>query len=125
MKSVYLANKLIDVAFHGVAYTPPAGFYVALFSTFNSITDYVEFSYTEYGRVQFFPSTVADGAVSNTNLLDFGTPVTTWSNIVGIGIFDELTNGNILYGNKMFPYISTVTGSPVVILANTLYVTDL
>ncbi len=113
--SDYLENKLIDQIFRGQAYTFPSTLYFALFTTADNDADSskVEVSGGSYVRVgvtcslanfagtQSAGSTVAStgttGTTSNNSSITFATPTANWGTIVGIGIYDASTSGNLLF----------------------------
>lgn len=88
----------------------PTNTYIGLF-TVNPTTDVstangsTEVSGNNYGR-----ATVASGAwtaistgagtirqISNTGVITFATPSGSWGTIIGVGVFDSLTTGQLLW----------------------------
>jgi len=104
--SNYQHNKFLALLLNNTAYTPPATLYVALFTTVPALdaTGGVEVSTssTGYGR-----QSIAAGAwtgptgvnqeYSNTNEITYGSPTASWGTIVGAGLYDASTGGNLLY----------------------------
>lgn len=110
----YLENKLIDQIFRGQGFSFPSTLYFALFTTNpNDAGGQVEVSGGSYARVgvvaslsnfagtQAAGSTAASsgtgGTTSNNVAITFPAPTANWGTIVGMGIFDALTNGNLLF----------------------------
>lgn len=128
----YLEDKLIGHVFMGVAYTMPSGLYVSLFTTQPTDlgTDGVEVVGGSYARQSAPPgggtpgwAQTAGGAgkASNTQLLTFtNMPACT---VVGTGIWDALTGGNLLtHGTAAAPR-TVVVGDSLTIAVNGLNVT--
>lgn len=110
----YLENKLIDQLFRGQAFSFPSTLYFAAFTASPSDTGGgTEVSGGAYARVgvvasmanfagtQAAGSTVASsgntGTTSNNAAITFPAPTANWGTVVGIGIFDASTGGNMLY----------------------------
>ena len=98
--SNYLENKVLLHVFGGTAYTAPATLYLALYTVAPSDTGGgTEVSGTSYAR-QTIAFTVTDDTASNTSAVEFPTAGSSWGTVVAVGIFDNLTSGNLLaYGN--------------------------
>jgi hypothetical protein len=111
--SNYLQNKLIDFLLRAQAFIPPATTYVGLFTVAEGAAGGgTEVSGGAYARVavtsglaawagtQGAGTTTASsgttGQTSNNNALTFPAPTANWGAIVGIGIFDASTAGNLL-----------------------------
>ena len=95
----YLENKLIDHFLGTTSYTMPADVYVALFTvTPGEAGGGTEVTGGSYARQVATFTSASGGATSNSGNLDFtGMPAAT---TVAIGIFDNLTSGNmLLYGS--------------------------
>lgn len=123
----FLENKLIDWFFRGQAIgiggasaaagTGPTTLYIGLFTTNpNDGSNGIEVSGGSYARVainssltswagtQASTSTSASagtgGTTSNNSNITFPEPTANWGNVTGFGIFDAVTDGNLLiYGN--------------------------
>jgi hypothetical protein len=110
-KSVFLSNKLLGLVFGATAYTPPATLYCALFTVAPTAagTGGTEVSGSGYARVAVtnntgnFPTPTTQ-TVSNTAIIDFGTPTGSgWGTIVAGGWYDASTGGNLLYSGPFSP----------------------
>jgi hypothetical protein len=129
--SDYLENKIIDWLFRGVAFTPPTGLYVALFTTNDNDANSsaVEVSGGSYARVNLAPSTTnwaatngattttnpssgTGGTTSNNAAITFPTPTGNWGTITGVGIFDASTSGNLLFYGALTASQVVNTGNP-------------
>jgi len=106
--STYLANKLLDLMFRNQAYSKPATHVaLAVSALADADTDITakECSGTSYARKQVninggsSPTwdLAASGVVDNTHAVTFPTAGGTWSTIVGVGICDAATTGNLLF----------------------------
>lgn len=96
--SNYLENKLLDHVLTGVAYTPPTTLYVALFTT--DPTDAgtgTEVNGGAYKRKVVTFGTASNGAISNNVDVTFDIATANWGTITHVGVFDALTNGNLLF----------------------------
>ena len=126
----YLEDKLIGHVFMGVAYTMPSGLYVSLFTTMPTDlgNDGVEPSGGSYARQSAPPGATGwtqtaggAGKASNTALLTFtNMPACT---VVGIGVWDALTGGNLLtFGTAAAPR-TVVLGDAITVAAGGVSVT--
>lgn len=112
--SDYLENKLIDFLFRGQSYAPPSTLYIALFTTVdNDANTGTEVSGNAYARASVasaltsWAGTQATGSVvvssgtngttSNNGAITFPTPSGSWGTVVGFGIFDAASGGNLLF----------------------------
>jgi hypothetical protein len=98
--SDYLENKVMLHVFGGTAYTAPSTLYLALYTVAPTDTGGgTEVSGTAYAR-QTVAFTVTNDTASNTSAVEFPTAGSSWGTIVAVGVFDQLTSGNLLaYGN--------------------------
>lgn len=128
--SDYFENKLIDAAFKSGSLTFPANWYVGLFTTLPGDSNSgVEVSSvgTGYARVSCPPSSSANWATTQGtstapstgtsgttyNLVDivFPVPQSAWGTVVGFGLFDAATNGNLWYYGSLSNSIVISSGS--------------
>jgi hypothetical protein len=102
--ATYLANKALDRLLSAAAYTPDATLYVALFTVLPTAagTGGTEVTGGSYARVAVtndatnFPA-ASGGAKSNGTVITFPAATADWGTIVGFGIYDASTVGNLLY----------------------------
>ena len=137
--SDYLENKIIDWLFRAQTFSPPATLYVALFTTGDNDADSskVEVSGGSYARVAVTPSlanfagtqsagsTTASsgtgGTTSNNNAITFPAPTGNWGSIVGVGVYDASTSGNLLFYGALGTNKTVNNGDPAPsIVAGTL-----
>lgn len=115
--SDYLENKLIDFLFRGQAYSPPATLHIGLMTALPSDTgggtevsggayvrEPVTSSLANWAGTQGAGTTAASsgtgGTTSNNIELLYPTPTASWGTVVGFGIYDASTGGNLLvYGS--------------------------
>jgi hypothetical protein len=112
--SDYLENRVLDAVFRGQALPTLTTMYVGLFTATPSDTGGgTEVTGGSYARVavtsslanwagtQAAASTVASsgtgGTTSNNATITFPTPTAGWGSVVGIGVFDASTSGNLLW----------------------------
>lgn len=105
----YLENKLIDHFLGTTSYTMPADIYVGLFTVAPSDAGGgTEVTGGSYARQAATFSAASSGATSNDSNLDFtGMPSAT---VVAIGIFDNVTSGNMLLHGTLTTNKSTDAG---------------
>lgn len=108
----YLKNaSLTGTPFAGA--TAPTTEYVALFTTNPTADDgtgAVEVSGSAYARVAITASSgwsaisgsgTSPHQISNSGVVTFPTPTGSWGTIIGIGIYDASSSGNLLYWNSI------------------------
>lgn len=107
--SDYLENEILDHVLSAATYTPPATLYIALFTTspnFETGAGGTEVTGGSYARLSVtnnstnFPAASA-GSKSNGATFTFTTPTASWGTVVGFGIYDDPTAGNLLMGNTL------------------------
>lgn len=124
--SNYLRNKIVDWFHRGVAFTPPATFYVALCSTAPTASVAgTPLSGAGYARIAVAkgttqwaatngdatttnPSTGTTGSTSNNAIVDFGVAGAAWGTASHWEIYDAVTGGNRL----LFGEITDGAGTP-------------
>ena len=96
--SNYLENALINAVLRGIAYTSPSKVYLALFTS--NPTDAgtgTEVGSGAYARQEIAFGAPSDGvAVSSSDVL-FPVATAGWGTVTHIGIYDALTDGNLLF----------------------------
>jgi len=103
----YLTQKYLDFLLKGTAWTPPTQLYIALFKTIPALdgTRGVEVSRTSTGYARksitssqwIGPSSTSSMEYHNSVDLEFEEPTADWGTIIGCGIYDEVTAGNLFY----------------------------
>lgn len=96
MKTIYASNQFLD--YHVGRSTPPAiSPYLGLLTAVETPT---EPSGNGYVRVPIgsaqFGSAAASGLVSNTAAITYAQATGSWGDIIGLGIWDAVTSGNLL-----------------------------
>lgn len=109
-KSDYLENLIVNLLMGkvGSPYTPPATLYIALFTVLpgEDGTGGTEVSGGSYARVALtnnttnFP-TVSDGNKKNGTIITFPTPTGSWGTVVGMGVYDAASAGNLFYYSSL------------------------
>jgi len=108
--SDYLEAKYLDHTYNGVAFTPPSGVYIALYTANPTDADTgTEVSGGSYARVLVNPNgggvpqfnlAVTDGVgkmVTNAEDIVFPTATAPWGTITHFGAKDAATGGNLLH----------------------------
>lgn len=128
-KSDYLENKIIDWLFRGQTFTPPATLYFGLLTAnANDAGTLTEVSGGSYARVavtaslanfagtQSAGSTTASsgtgGTTSNNNTITFPAPTANWGSILGMGVWDSPTGGNLLVYTTLTTAKTVNNGDP-------------
>jgi hypothetical protein len=101
-------NKLLDLAFGGTAWTPPATYYVGLSTTApaEAGTGATEPSGGAYARVAVTNNktnfgTASNGALTNAVAITFVESTASWGTITHICFFDQLTGGSLYYWEQL------------------------
>lgn len=98
----YAANLMVAKMFGATNYTPPANFYLALFTGLPSLAGGgTEVAGGSYARVAIpnnntiFPAPTVS-STATTALYSFPTPSAGWGTIVAVGIYDASSAGNLI-----------------------------
>ena len=103
-KSTYLANGVLNHILKTGNLAVPTNIYVALYTTppTDDGNNGVEPSGNAYGRiVKNTWDNAAAGATENTGAITFNQASGDWGNIVAVGLWDNVTAGNLLYSNNL------------------------
>lgn len=133
--SDYAENKLIDFLFRGGTLTPPATWYVALFTGApGDAAAGTEVSGGSYARVGLAataanwastggagtttnPSAGTSGTTSNNAPLAFATPSADWGTVTHLALFDAPTGGNRWASGALATPQSLPSGVPYTLAA--------
>jgi len=98
-KTDYLEDALLNHVLRNTTYTSPTTIYVGLFTTMPSDdgTGGVEVSGGSYARQSVVFAAPSSGVVANNALVSFPTATGAWGTVLGMGLFDALSGGNLLY----------------------------
>lgn len=115
----------------GIFSTFGATLYVALFTTLpgEDETGGTEVSGGSYAReavtdADFAAATDADPSVlSNSSVIDFGTTTAAWGTVVGFGIFDASSGGNLIWAGNLTASQAVGDGDDVSFAAGALDLT--
>jgi hypothetical protein len=129
-KSDYLENKVLDHVLGGGDYTRPATVYVGLFTA--APTDAgggTEVSGGAYARASVTNNATnwpaaSGGSKSNGVAIAFVTATAGWGVAVAFGIFDALTNGNLLYWALLTSSMTIDSGATASFAIGALTVTE-
>lgn len=109
-KTAYFESAVLNLALRATSFSAPANVYVALFTTSptdaytSGSPDGVEVVGNAYARqiVTFGAPSGTPKQAGNSGTISFpaATP-SGWGTIVAAGVFDALTNGNLLYWNVL------------------------
>jgi hypothetical protein len=98
-KTDYLEDAILNHVLRNTAYTSPTTIYVALFTTLpaDDGTGGVEVSGGSYARQAVTFAAPSSGAVANSGAVTFPTATASWGTVLGMGLFDAVSGGNLLY----------------------------
>jgi hypothetical protein len=122
--SNYLENALINATLRNTSYTPPATVYVGLFTT--DPTDAgsgTEVSGNSYARTAATFDAPSNGSSSTDADVQFPQATGNWGTVTHFGLFDALTNGNLLYHGALTASKTIETGDVFKIASGNLTVT--
>lgn len=123
-KTNYWEDAILNI-FRGTTLTAPATIYIGLFTVgAGEAGGQTEVSGSNYARTAVTFSAPSAGSVSNNADVTFPTPSGSWGTIVGWGLFDASTAGNLLYYSDQSPSQAVGSGIPVKFLSGTLVVTE-
>lgn len=132
-KSRYLSNKLLNLL-NGATLATPSYYFLALFTTLPGADDTggVEATGSGYARLQITPNTTnfpttTSGSLSNGANFAMAAATGDWSsaaNIVGWGLFDASTSGNLWYSGPVTVPAPVLNGQTATIPATDLTITE-
>ncbi|HEY3322068.1 MAG TPA: hypothetical protein VGP72_16495 [Planctomycetota bacterium] len=135
-KSTYLSDKILDHVLGVSAFSPPATVYIGLFTTLPTTggVDGVEVdgsvtSGTDYARVAVTNDgttwdTASSGSTRTIIPVTFPVAGADWGEVVGFGIFDAATSGNLLYFGTLNTARLILTGDEPEFSAYSLVVSE-
>lgn len=122
-KTTYLENKILDHVLRSVAYTDPTNVYLALFTAApgegGGGTEATGGSYAR--KVMAFAAAASGSCSTNAEISFTGMPAGTFTHI---GIFDALTNGNLLYYKALPTSITTEANDDIIFPSGNITVTE-
>lgn len=98
-KTDYLENALLDHVLRATTYSSPATIYVGLFTTMpvDDGTGGVEVSGGSYARRPVTFAAPSAGQTANNAIVQFPLATADWGTVLGVGLFDSLSGGHLLY----------------------------
>lgn len=125
-KTDYLENAILDHVLRNTTYTSPASIYIGLFTTMPSDdgTGGVEVSGGSYARQLVAFNAASGGSTANTALVTFPTATASWGTVLGVGLFDASTGGNLLYYGTLTTSKAVGTGDTISFSAGALTVAE-
>lgn len=133
-KSDYLEQKLLDQAYGGPNYTRPATVYMAAFIAMGTEaqteagTNLAEPSSGAYARVAITNNgtvlTRTGSVLSNVSTITFPTPTADWGLILGYGVYDAASGGNLMHWATLDDQPMVLVGDVLSIAATALTITE-
>lgn len=127
-KSIYYSNLILGLAYGRTAWTPPATWYLALFTVLPNNSGAGGTEFTGVSRLAISNNTTsfnlpASGQLTNAITLTVGTP-SAGGIIVGAGFFDASSSGNLYDVFTMLAPLTAVIGVPIVISPGQMILTE-
>jgi hypothetical protein len=123
-KSNYMEDKVLNLL-RGTDFTAPATIYVGLMTAApDEGSAGTEVSGGSYARTAVTFTAPASGAIENNADVVFPTPTADWGTVVGWGLFDASTAGNMLYFFNLSANQTINTGNEVKFPAGDLTVSE-
>lgn len=122
--TTYLQTALLNHIFGGIAYPPPAAFFVSLFTTAPTIDGGgVEVVGGNYFRqpVTFSAPLGSPPVVNNPNAVQWGAASADWGMIRAGGVYDAPTMGNLLGFAFLVSAVDGVTLAPMQVNAGMIF----
>lgn len=119
--SNYLEGEIGKHLLRTGSWTKPSTLYVALFTVLPAEdgTGGTEVTGTGYARIQHGPSDATwaepvggNGQFSNVGAIQFGSPTANWGTVVGFGLYDAITGGNLLIYDTLAASVIVNSGDP-------------
>ena len=122
--TTYFGNRILDHMLRGQAYTPPATVWVGLFTQMPTADQPgTEVSGGGYARQPAAFSAAVNREIVNSADLQFPTATADWGTVVGFGLFDAETGGNLLVFASLSTPKNVLTGDQPYFPAGELSVT--
>lgn len=105
-KSTYLETAIVNTLFRGGSLATPSGTFLALYTVMSSNRSIggteVSGAGTAYARQAVTwgaPLYAGDGSVylNNSSIVNFPVATSGWGTVVGFGVYDDPSSGNLLY----------------------------
>lgn len=131
--SHYTVNKAVDHVFRGRTFSPPGELWWGLLTALPATdwgNDPTELTAGDYARKELSPSdshflatqggnlgasSGASGRTQNVFTVLFGQAASDWGTLVGIGIWDAETDGNLIGWAELNDYVTVATDDQVAI----------
>ncbi len=128
--SDYLEAKVLNHLFGATTYTPSSTLYIALNTGVptGDGTGFLEPSGNGYARVSMTNNktnwtTASAGALENATTITFPQATGAWGTVTHFGIYDDLTNGNLLGSGALTLSKSIVSGDTASFASGALDIT--
>jgi len=134
-KSDYLENALVNLVLGGTAFAAPANVYLALFTTMPNDAGVggveVTIGVNGYARAarandaSTWGAATTNGTRTNSAAaFTFPSPGGSWGTVVGVGIYDAATAGNLLYYGLLSAPKTIASGQIYKFAAGSLSITE-
>lgn len=125
-KTDYLEDAILNHVLRNTGYSSPALIYVGLFTTMPSDdgTGGVEVSGGSYARQNVTFAVPASGICANNGLVTFPVATVGWGTVLGMGLWDALTVGNLLYYGTLTASKTVGIGDQISFAASALTVAE-
>jgi hypothetical protein len=128
-KTYYLDDALLNGVLRNIAYVPAAAVYVGLFTVLpvnpsDTGTEVSALGGTLYARQSASFGAPSNGVTTNSAPIFFPVAGASWGTIVGVGIYDNVAGGNLLYYGSLGTSKTVGVGDSVSFAATALSVSE-
>jgi hypothetical protein len=125
-KTDYLEDALLNHVLRNTGYPSPATIYVGLFTVMpaDDGTGGTEVTGGSYARQSVVFAAPSGGQVANNALVQFPTATADWGTVLGMGLFDTLSGGNLLYYGTLTAQKIVGIGDQISFAASALTVSE-
>ena len=121
--SKYLRNKMLDSTLRNIPYVSTAVYLALYTATPTESSAGTELLATGYTRLPISFGAPVDGIISNNADVTFPITTVSWGDIKGIGIFNALTGGDLLYYGDLTTTRTVTTGTQLIFQTGQLQIT--
>ena len=112
--SKYLRNKMLDSTLRNIPYVSTPVYLALYTATPTDSSNGTELLATGYTRLPISFGPAVDGVISNNADITFPITTVDWGVIKGIGVFNALTGGDLLYYGDLTASRTITTGTQLI-----------
>jgi hypothetical protein len=109
--SHYLEDKLLDHVLNNTSYTSPTTTFVGVYTVAPDDTGGgTEVTGGSYVRQVLSVTTATNGVVTSDTNIEFPQATADWGTVVAVGVFDQVSSGNLLMYTGLTTFKTIETG---------------